>query len=117
MKEESESESDGDVDVGGFSSAEWSPKIDIEGFVSILIEIIVSHPATQSDVSNDQVIFLTDVPIFVLEMISVKHSSHGGISESFNNIFDVLEENDFQIMSGVDSAEVLTFVTWIGSLE
>jgi hypothetical protein len=60
-----ENESDGDVGVRGFSGAGWSPKTDIEGFRLILIEILVGHPATQSDVSNGQVIFPTDVPMFV----------------------------------------------------
>jgi serine/threonine protein kinase len=112
-----ENERDRNVCVGEFSGARWSPKIDIEGFALILIEIILGHSATQSDVSNGQVIFSADVPIFVLEMISAKQSSRGGISESFNNIFDVLKEHNFQILSGVDSAELLTFVTWIQSLE
>jgi hypothetical protein len=120
---ENENESDGDVSVnvnvgaGGFSSAGWFPKIDIEGFVSILIEILVGHPATQSDVSNSQLILPPDVPMFVLEMISANQSPDVGISESFNNIFDHLKENNFQILSGVDSAEVLNFVRWIEWLE
>jgi hypothetical protein len=112
-----ENESDSDAGVGGFSGARWSPKIDIEGFVSILIEIIVGHPATQSDASNSQMIFPTDVPGFVLEMISANRSADRGISESFNNIFDFLKENDFQILSGVDSVEVWKFITWIERLE
>jgi hypothetical protein len=112
-----ENESDGYVGVRGFSGAEWSPKIDIEGFASIMIEIIVGRPATQSDVSNGQAIFPADVPMFVLEMISVDQSADREISESFNDIFDDLKENDFQILFGVDSAEVLAFVTWIEQLE
>jgi serine/threonine protein kinase len=112
-----ENESDGDIDVRGFSCAEWSPKKDIEGFVSILIEILVGPPATQSDISNGQMIFPADVPMFVLKMISGDQWPDEGISESFNHIFDVLKENDFEILSGVDSAEVLRFVRWIEGLE
>jgi hypothetical protein len=55
--------------------------------------------------------------MFILDMISANQSSDRGISESFNNIFDLLKENDFQILSGVDSAEVLSFITWIEQLE
>jgi hypothetical protein len=112
-----ENESDRSVGVRGFSSAEWSLKIEIEGFISILIEILVGHPATQSDVSNGQAILSPDIPMFVLEMISVDQSADRGISESFNDIFDHLKKNNFQILSGVDSAEVLMFVTWIEQLE
>jgi hypothetical protein len=82
-----------------------------------LIEILVGHPATQSDVSKGQVIFPPDVPMFVLKMISADQSRDRGKSESFNHIFDLLKENDFEILSGVDSAEVLSFVTWIEWLE
>jgi serine/threonine protein kinase len=116
-EEVEENESDGDVSVKGFSGAEWSPKIDIEGFVSILIEIIVGHPATRSDVSNGQVIFSTDVPMFVLGMISANQSADWEIRESFNRIFHILKEYEFQILSGVDPAEVLTFVTSTELLE
>jgi serine/threonine protein kinase len=112
-----ENESDGDVGVGAFLGAGWSSKIDIEGFVSILIEIIVGHPATQSDVSNGQSIFPPDVPMFVLELIAEGQSSNRGISESFNDIFDHLKRNDFQILPGVDLVEVLSFVTWVERLE
>jgi serine/threonine protein kinase len=114
---EHENESDDDVGVGGFSSAGWSPKTDIEDFALILIEIIVGHLATQSDVSNGQVIFPPDVPIFVLDMISADQSRDRRIRESFNNIFDHLKKNHFEILSGVDLSEVLNFVTWIEWLE
>jgi serine/threonine protein kinase len=110
-------QSDGDVGAGGISDAGWSRKIDIDGFMSILIEIVVGHPATQSDVSNGRVILPRDVPMFVLEMISADQSSDQKISESFNNIFDHLKRHNFEIQSGVDSAEVLSFVRWIEWLE
>jgi serine/threonine protein kinase len=115
--EENESGGDVGVVVGGFSGERWSSKIDIEGFVSILIEILVGHPATQSDISNGEMIFPADVPMFVLKMISGDQSDDRGISESFNDIFDLLKKNVFKILSGVDSAEVLSFVTWIEWLE
>jgi serine/threonine protein kinase len=111
------SEKDINVGVRSFSGAGWSPKIDIDGFASILMEILVGHPAIYSSVSNFQAIFPTDLPIFVSEMISTNQSPDRRISESFNDIFDILKENYFQILSGVDFSEVLTFVTWIELFE
>jgi hypothetical protein len=46
------------------------------------------------------VIFPTDVPMFVLEMISVDESADRGMSESFNVILDELKRNDFHVDSG-----------------
>jgi hypothetical protein len=63
------------------------------------------------------VILPTDVPMFILEMISADQSPVQGIDESFNDIFDVLKENEFNILFGVDSVEVLTFVTLIEEFE
>jgi hypothetical protein len=82
-----------------------------------LIEILVGHPATQSDVLNGQVILPTDFPTFVLKMISGDQWADRRKSESFNHIFDILKANGFEILSGVDSAEVLTFATWVEWLE
>jgi hypothetical protein len=112
-----ENERDDNFGVRGFSSVERWRKSDIEGFASVLIETLVGHPATQSDVSNGQSIFPTDVPLFVLEMISANQSAEQGITESFNDILDVLKKSHFEILSGVDSAEVLRFVTWVEWLE
>jgi hypothetical protein len=92
--EANESDCNVDVDVGvgvgGSSGAGWLPKIDIEGFVSILIEILVGHSATQADVANGQFIFPVDVPMFVLEIISANQSDNPRVSESFNKISDYL---------------------------
>jgi hypothetical protein len=71
---------DGSVDFGGVSGADWSPKIYIKGIVSILIEILVGHTATQSSVSNDQSVLPPDLPMFVLEMISADQSDDRGLS-------------------------------------
>jgi hypothetical protein len=47
---------------------------------------------------------------FRSEMISANHLSDPRTSESFNDIFDILKKNDFDILSGVDCGEVLAFV-------
>jgi hypothetical protein len=65
--------------------------------------MFVHHPTTQSDVSNCQMIVVTDAPMVVLEMISADQSPDRGIMESLNNIFDLLKKDDFQILPGVDS--------------
>jgi hypothetical protein len=83
---------------------------DIRGFASILFEIIVGHPSTLPGVVNDEINLPSDIPIFVRELIVANQSSEPEIGQSFNNIFDVLKENYFRIVSGVDSADVLAFV-------
>jgi hypothetical protein len=99
------------------SGEEWSGDADIRGFASILFEIIVGHPATLSEVINDQIILLTDIPMFVSELMVAEQSPESGLCQSFNDIFDILKKNDFGIFSGVDSADVLAFVDWVESYE
>jgi hypothetical protein len=99
------------------SSDRWSPHLDIHGFVLILFEIIVGYPMMQSGVGNGQIRVPTNVPIFVLELIEAGLSPGSRRQQSFNDIFNILKENDFEIVSGVDSADVLTFVNWVESFE
>jgi hypothetical protein len=68
-------------------------------------------------VGNVQIRVPTNVPIFVLELIEAQKSSRSRIHQSFNDIFDILKKNKFGIVSGVDSADVLTFVNWVESFE
>jgi hypothetical protein len=81
-----------------FSREEWTPKIDVNTFISILLEISVH--------SND------DIPIFISEMIEGDERIG-----SFNDIFEMLKQNGFEILSGVDCDEVCDFVKWIESIE
>jgi hypothetical protein len=83
----------------------------------ILFEIIVGHPMMLSEVGNGQVTIPTNVPIFVLELIEAQQSPESRKYQSFNDIFDILKKNKFGIVSGVDSADVLTFVDWVESFE
>jgi hypothetical protein len=39
------------------------------------------------------------------------------IGQSFKDIFNLLKDNKFEIMSGVDSLDVLAFVDWVESFE
>jgi uncharacterized protein YdaT len=82
-----------------------------------LFEIIFGHPARLPGISNDQMIDHANVPVFVSEIIATSQSPEWRRRESFHNIFDILKENDFTIMSEVDSADVLSFVNWVESFE
>jgi hypothetical protein len=84
-------ESEKNVDVRGFSSKVWLPETDISGFRSILFEILTG----------------SDVPAFVSEMVTA--------NQSFHDILNVLKDNQFALMSGVDSEAVSSFVEWVES--
>jgi hypothetical protein len=111
------SEKDASVCVGGFSGNRWLPKTDIRGFGSILFEIIFGHSAKLLDVSNNQMIVHPNVPVFVSEIIAASQSPTMRTKESFRDVFDILKKNDFAILAGVDSADVLSFVNWVESFE
>jgi hypothetical protein len=102
---------------GVLSNEGWSPDQDICGFALILFEIIVAHPMMLSGVGNSQTTFPAGIPMFVSQLIETRQSRGLRMVRSFNDIFDILKENDFEILSGVDSADVLTFVRWVESFE
>jgi serine/threonine protein kinase len=108
-----ESEKDRDVLSGERLSLDGN----VHGFASILFEIIIGRPIIQSEVGKDQIILPADIPIFVSELIEAGQSRGSQILQSFNDILNVLKENKFRIVSGVDSADVLTFVRWVESFE
>jgi serine/threonine protein kinase len=109
----SESEKDRDI----LPRERWSPHPDVRGFALILFEIIVGYPMMLSGVRNDQIRVPTNVPMFVLRLIEAGQSPGSRRQQTFNDIFNILKENDFEIVSGVDSEDVLTFVRWVESLE
>jgi hypothetical protein len=82
-----------------------------------LFEIIVGYPMMLSGVGNGEIRVPTNVPMFVLKLIEAGQSPGLRIHRPFNDIFDILKRNNFEIVSGVDSADVLTFVDWIESFE
>jgi hypothetical protein len=105
------------IGVGSFSGNGWLPNTDISAFRSILFEIVIGHPAMLLGVSNDQAITHIDVPLFVSKIIAAAQSPKLGMRESFHDIFNILRENDFAIVSGVDSVDVLLFVNWVEFFE
>jgi hypothetical protein len=104
-------------DRGILSSKRWSPHLDVCGFALILFEIIVGYPMMLSGVAEGQVTLPTNIPMFVLQLIEAGQSPGSRIQQTFNDIFNILKENDFEIVSGVDSADVLTFADWVESFE
>jgi hypothetical protein len=100
-----------DNDIGGFSGVGWTPKIDIRAFASILFEIVVGRPA------NDQPFVPTYISMFVSEIIKAGLWFECESPGSFCDIFEILLQNYFRIMDGVDSTEVLAFVNWVESVE
>jgi serine/threonine protein kinase len=102
---------------GVLSSEGWSPDQDIREFALILFEIIVGHPMMLSGVGNGERRVPTNVPMFVSELIEACQSPGLRRQQTFNDIFNILKEKNFEIMSGVDSADVLTFVDWVESFE
>jgi hypothetical protein len=77
----------------------------------ILFEIVVGGSAT--GVAS----IPASIPNFVSEIIKLGHYHTSVKRYSFNDIFKILKQNNFQIEDGVDSEEVSTFVSWIESTE
>jgi serine/threonine protein kinase len=105
------------LDPGVLSGERWSRDADIRGFALILFEIIGGNPSTLPGVINDQTSLPSGIPMFVSKLIVAGQSPESGLCQSFNEIFNILKKNDFRILSGVDSADVLAFVEWVESFE
>jgi serine/threonine protein kinase len=101
----------------GFSGEKWSRNRDLRGFAAILFEIIVGQPGILSGVVESHEIVPRDIPLFVTELMGAGQSAEPQIPQSSNAIFGILKKNDFRIVSGVDSADVLAFVGWVESFE
>jgi hypothetical protein len=95
----------------GFSGKGWTAKRDIEGFASILFELVFGHPP------QGEVFIPTGIPDFVSTIIKLGLSPISRINYSFNTILDILKQNGFQIEDGVDSAAISAFVAWVESAE
>jgi hypothetical protein len=106
-----ESESEERTKLRDFSREGWTPKIDIQGFASILFEIVVGRPIT-SETSIP-----TTIPAFVYSIIESGLRMNSGTERSLHDIFDILKANDFEIEDGIDSSEVSAFVNWVEPAE
>jgi hypothetical protein len=108
---ENEMESEDGTQLVGFPRKGWTLEGDIEGFASILFELIFWGTP------DGEVFIPTGIPDFVSRIIESGLSLISGRSSSFNTILEILKQNDFWILDGVDSAEISAFVSWVESTE
>jgi serine/threonine protein kinase len=100
----------------GENTAEVEFSGDILAFVSLLFEIVVGHPATLSSGAHSEGIVGPKALELVSSIIEASRYDSGRRS-SFHHIVDILKQNSFEIVDGVDSVEVLAFVHWVELLE
>jgi hypothetical protein len=108
---ESESEPEEWMQLGGISGEGWKLERDIQAFALILFEIVAGGSATGA------ASIPASIPNFVEEIIKLGLYRPSDKRYSFNDIFKILEQNNFRIEDGVDSEEVSAFVSWIESAE
>jgi hypothetical protein len=85
----------------------------------LLFEIVVGHPPPEPMAAFGEVTLPPGVPEFVREMIDGeqwqwRRSKNG---PSLTGMIETLKTNEFQIVGGVEAAEVAAFVRWIESGE
>jgi serine/threonine protein kinase len=107
----SESEPEEGKQLGWISLEERRLERDIQAFALILLEIVVGGSAT--GVTS----IPASIPNFVTEIIKLGLYRISDKRYSFNDIFKILEQNNFRIEDGVDSEEVSAFVSWVESAE
>jgi hypothetical protein len=105
-----EGNSSGMVDVGGFFGECRIPTSDVRAFAEVLSEIIMGGSKVEG-------VSRPDVPGFVVEIIERGLSGDSISANSFMEIFEILEQNRFEIVAGVDCDEVSKFVSWVESSE
>jgi hypothetical protein len=111
VESESESETEEGMQPGGISEEGWRLERDIQAFVLILLEIVAEGSAT------DLASIPASIPSFVVDIIKLRLYRTSNERYSFNDIFEILKENNFRIEYGVDSEEVSAFVRWVESAE
>jgi hypothetical protein len=96
--------------VESFSGKCWRPTADVCAFAKILLEIVVVR-------SSDECELTPILPSFVFTLIEECQSAESTSRISFADIFDILKQNDFNIVEGVDVKKVSDFVDWIERCE
>jgi hypothetical protein len=91
--------------------------VDVSGFVSLLLEIVIGNPASFPISSMEDPSLHRTVPAFVGQIVKDAQSTKSQCLLSFVDVVDRLKVNHFQITPGVDSEEVLRFVSWVESSE
>jgi hypothetical protein len=102
--------SGGMVDVGWFFGECCMPTSDVRVFAKIVSEITMGG----SRVEGARRPY---VPGFVVEIIERGLSSDSRRADSFVEIFEILKQNHFEIIAGVDCDGVFKFVSWVESSE
>jgi hypothetical protein len=105
--------SDCQIGMGCLFGGGWTPKMDVRKFAVILFEILVGHSATEAEIANGRTTLPFEVPEYVSKLIREELSSNSGSGKSFQDIFTILKDNNFQIVHGVNSAEVSEFVNQV----
>jgi serine/threonine protein kinase len=102
------SDSEAIAEVGGFSGENWRPTVDIRAFAYLLSRIVIGNSVEERGCSES-------IPAFILKMIDKGQASDSNAKLSFVGIFEILKDNNFRILEGVDPKEVSNFVSWIES--
>jgi hypothetical protein len=89
----------------GSCDKRWDGKVDVEAFMSLLVEMTVGSPSALPDGANSE--------RTLSEMIQSVESKDSERVLSLNSIVDILKKNKFQIEAGVDPEEVWEFVRWV----
>jgi serine/threonine protein kinase len=100
--------SSGMIDVGGFFGECYMPISDFRAFTQILSKITI-------DGSGVEGVSRLDVPEFVVEIIERGFSGDSRNANSFVEICEILKQNHFETVAGVDCNEILKFASWLES--
>jgi hypothetical protein len=100
-----------------FTGGVWSPMTDVCAFASLLSEIVIDTTVAQSGSSVGGRNRARTIPEFVSKIIEDCQPPFLNGERSFIDLIDILKAHDFQIVSGVDSVDVLRFVSSIEVLE
>jgi hypothetical protein len=95
----------------GLSGEDWTLKTNVGRFASFLFEITVGHSM------NDDPAIPWDTAAFISEIIKAGWSWDSPPKRLFRDIFETLKRNDLQMMEGVNSTEVPSFVIRVESSE
>jgi serine/threonine protein kinase len=108
------------------SGRKLTQKADVFAFASILFSIVVGHRPLRETAERsgraERPVIVGDaipgfVPDFVSQLIRYGLSTDPNNRPSFNEIIEVLKENDFKIAEEVDSEAVSAFVNSVESSE
>jgi hypothetical protein len=102
--------SNGIVDVGGSFGECYMPTPGVQAFTEVLSEITMGGTGIEG-------LSRPDAPGFVVEIIERGLSGDSRNANLFVEILEVLKENRFEIVAGVDCNEVLKSINWIESSE